>query len=173
MFQNLSWLFLLIFLIYIFKFASLRLEPMDWWWLFIQFIRNELAFVWKTCIVLISTTYLKKTFLSWDMNDFIRFWLFNFEVFNILVITDHFIHSVAACRVVTINILHRKTSQLKDLHMHRLIFRTQTTTMTDFTIDLSPFEWNFDLDKSGQKFHHSLKEHHKISNIPKFRCEML
>jgi hypothetical protein len=41
------------------------------------------------------------------------------------------------------------------------------------TIDLSPFKWNFDLDKSGQKFHHSLKEHHKISNIPKFRCEML
>jgi hypothetical protein len=35
------------------------------------------------------------------------------------------------------------------------------------------FEWNFDRDKSGQKFHHSLKEHHKISNIPKFRCEML
>jgi hypothetical protein len=25
----------------------------------------------------------------------------------------------------------------------------------------------------GQKFHHSLKEHHKISNIPKIRCEML
>jgi hypothetical protein len=41
------------------------------------------------------------------------------------------------------------------------------------TIDLSPFEWNFDLDRSWQKFHHSLKEHHKISNIPKFRCEML
>jgi hypothetical protein len=37
----------------------------------------------------------------------------------------------------------------------------------------SPFEWNFDLDKTGQKFHHSLKEHHKISNIPKFRCKML
>jgi hypothetical protein len=51
------------------------------------------------------------------------------------------------------------------------------------------FEWNFihlidltavvknatifDLNKSRQKFHHSLKEHHKISNIPKFRCEML
>jgi hypothetical protein len=40
-------------------------------------------------------------------------------------------------------------------------------------IDISPFEWNFDLDMPGQKFHHSLKEHHKISNIPKFRCEML
>jgi hypothetical protein len=40
-------------------------------------------------------------------------------------------------------------------------------------VDLSPYEWNFDLDKPGQKFHHSLKEHHKISNIPKFRCEML
>ena len=32
---------------------------------------------------------------------------------------------------------------------------------------------NFDLNKSRQNFHHSLKslkEHHKISNIPKFRC---
>ena len=27
--------------------------------------------------------------------------------------------------------------------------------------------------KSRQNFHYSLKEHHKISNIPKFRCEML
>jgi ribosome-associated translation inhibitor RaiA len=32
---------------------------------------------------------------------------------------------------------------------------------------------NFDLNKSKHKFHHSLKEHHKISDIPKFRCEML
>jgi hypothetical protein len=40
-------------------------------------------------------------------------------------------------------------------------------------IDLSPFKWNFDLDKSGQKFHHGLKEHHKISNIPNFRCKIL
>jgi hypothetical protein len=39
--------------------------------------------------------------------------------------------------------------------------------------DLFPNEQNFDLDKSRQKFHHSLKEHHKISNIPTFRCEML
>jgi hypothetical protein len=40
-------------------------------------------------------------------------------------------------------------------------------------MDLLPNEQNFDLDKSRQKFHHSLKEHHKISNIPKFRCEIL
>jgi hypothetical protein len=40
-------------------------------------------------------------------------------------------------------------------------------------MNLFPNEQNFDLDKSRQKFHHSLKEHHKISNIPKFRCEML
>jgi hypothetical protein len=40
-------------------------------------------------------------------------------------------------------------------------------------IDLSPYKWYFDLDKSGEKFHHILKEHHKISNIPKFRCKML
>jgi hypothetical protein len=35
------------------------------------------------------------------------------------------------------------------------------------------YRLNFDLNKSRQKFHRSLKEHHKISNIPKFRCEML
>ena len=40
-------------------------------------------------------------------------------------------------------------------------------------MDLLANEQNFDLDKSRQKFHHSLKEHHKISNIPKFRCKML
>jgi hypothetical protein len=39
----------------------------------------------------------------------------------------------------------------------------QIYTNLNPAIDLSPFEWNFDLDKSGQKFHHSLKEHHKIS----------
>jgi hypothetical protein len=32
-------------------------------------------------------------------------------------------------------------------------------------MDLFPNEQNFDLDKSRQKFHHSLKEHHKISNM--------
>ena len=41
------------------------------------------------------------------------------------------------------------------------------------SVDLLPNEQNFDLDKSRQKFYHSLKEHRKISNIPKFRCEML
>jgi hypothetical protein len=40
-------------------------------------------------------------------------------------------------------------------------------------MDHSPINQNFDLNKSRQKFHHSLKEHHKISNIPKFRCKML
>jgi hypothetical protein len=44
------------------------------------------------------------------------------------------------------------------------------------TLDImnhSPINQNFELNKSRQKFHHSLKEHHKISNIPKFRCKML
>ena len=40
-------------------------------------------------------------------------------------------------------------------------------------IDLSPYNQNFDLGKSRQIIHHSLKEHDKISNIAKFRCEML
>ena len=39
--------------------------------------------------------------------------------------------------------------------------------------DYLHYRLNFDLDKARQKFHHSLKERHKISNIPKFRCEML
>jgi hypothetical protein len=40
-------------------------------------------------------------------------------------------------------------------------------------MDQSPINQNFELNKSRQKFHYSLKEHHKISNIPKFRCKML
>ena len=35
------------------------------------------------------------------------------------------------------------------------------------------YRLNFDLNTYRQKFYHSLKERHKISNIPKFRCEML
>jgi hypothetical protein len=34
------------------------------------------------------------------------------------------------------------------------------------TIDHLRNRLNFDLNKSRQKFHHSLKEHHKINNIP-------
>ena len=41
------------------------------------------------------------------------------------------------------------------------------------SMDHSPINQNFELNNSRQKFHHSLKEHHKISNIPKFRCKML
>jgi hypothetical protein len=40
-------------------------------------------------------------------------------------------------------------------------------------MDQSPINQNFELNKSRQKFHHNLKEHHKISNIPKFRFKML
>ena len=40
-------------------------------------------------------------------------------------------------------------------------------------MDQSPINQNFELNKSRQKFHHSLKEHQKISNITKFRCKML
>jgi hypothetical protein len=40
-------------------------------------------------------------------------------------------------------------------------------------MDLFPNEKNFDLDKSRQTFYNSLKEHHHISNIPKFRCEIM
>jgi hypothetical protein len=57
--------------------------------------------------------------------------------------------------------------------MWRPTWYKPTSRHTLKTIDLSPYNKNFDLDKSRQKFHHSLKEHHKISNIPKFCCEML
>ena len=40
-------------------------------------------------------------------------------------------------------------------------------------MDQSHINQNFELNKSRQNLHHSLKEHHKISNIPKFRFEML
>jgi hypothetical protein len=58
--------------------------------------------------------------------------------------------------------------------IQRLHFREASQCLgRSSPMDLSPYNQNFDLGKSRQIFHHSLKEHHKISNIPKFRCEML
>jgi hypothetical protein len=48
-----------------------------------------------------------------------------------------------------------------------------TRILSHSIMDHLHYRLNFDLNMSRQKFHHSLKEHHKISNIPKFRCEML
>ena len=45
--------------------------------------------------------------------------------------------------------------------------------LTDWSMNLFPNEQHFDLNKFRQNVRQSLKEHHKISNIPKFRCEML
>jgi hypothetical protein len=49
----------------------------------------------------------------------------------------------------------------------------ESTCPSTSRMDHLHYRLNFDLNKSRQKFHHSLKEHHKISNIPNFRWEML
>jgi hypothetical protein len=54
-----------------------------------------------------------------------------------------------------------------------LVTPDQGPSLENVEMDQSPINQNFELNKSRQKFHHSLKEHHKISNIPKFRCKML
>ena len=53
------------------------------------------------------------------------------------------------------------------------LIKSHQLSLDQSVIDHLHYRLNFDLNKSRQKFHHSLKEHHKISNIPKFRCEML
>jgi hypothetical protein len=58
-------------------------------------------------------------------------------------------------------------------NIDRLIALANCNRREQIAIDHLRNRLNFDLNKSRQKFHHSLKEHHKISNIPKFRCEML
>jgi hypothetical protein len=74
------------------------------------------------------------------------------------------------------------TYALEKLVFNSDIFSYSPTTTVDKMKYLSHYRieidhlrnrLNFDLNKSRQKFHHSLKEHHKISNIPKSRCEML
>ena len=47
--------------------------------------------------------------------------------------------------------------------------RWYSTVVLTTVMDHSPINQNFELNKSN----HSLKEQHKISNIPKFRCKML
>jgi hypothetical protein len=56
-----------------------------------------------------------------------------------------------------------------------LLTDTELKKEDDGVMDLFPNEQNFDLDKSRQTLHHSLKEHHnsKLVTFPKFRCEML
>ena len=62
------------------------------------------------------------------------------------------------------------------LHIQKIIFVAVLKPVLSWRMDQSHINQNFELNKSKQKFHHNLKEHHnihKISNIPKFRCEML
>ena len=40
-------------------------------------------------------------------------------------------------------------------------------------MDLSPIRQNFEKNRNGQKYHHSLKEHPTFTKIVKFGCEML
>ena len=40
-------------------------------------------------------------------------------------------------------------------------------------MDLSPFRKNFEKNRNGQKYHHSLKEHSTFTKIANFGCEML
>jgi hypothetical protein len=70
----------------------------------------------------------------------------------------------------TLTTLTTRSRQLRPYgnHASELQRMVMSTSM-----DHLHYRLNFDLNKSRQKFHHSLKEHHKISNIPKFRCEML
>jgi hypothetical protein len=58
---------------------------------------------------------------------------------------------------------------LKSNHTYTSLL--QMNQVSTDSMDLLPYEQNFDLDKSRQN--HGLKEHHKISNIPTFRCEIL
>jgi hypothetical protein len=48
-----------------------------------------------------------------------------------------------------------------DPHFSEAALR-QSSVQERTQIDLSPYEWNFDIDKSGQKFHHSSKSITKL-----------
>ena len=67
----------------------------------------------------------------------------------------------------------RKLNRQQEMRLNRLLEGSYIVKFIYITMDHSPINQNFELNKSRQKFHHSLKEHHKISNIPKFRCKML
>jgi hypothetical protein len=51
------------------------------------------------------------------------------------------------------------------------LIKLKTHSVICIANGLFPNEQNF--GQNRQNVHYSLKEHHKISNIPKFRCEML
>jgi hypothetical protein len=72
----------------------------------------------------------------------------------------------------TIN-LHLEVLRVKRLTPQTNDISSVGQSLVFVPMDHSPINQNFELNKSRQKFHHSLKEHHKISNIPKFRFKML
>jgi hypothetical protein len=84
-----------------------------------------------------------------------------------LIITDSAIKTII---IITIIIT---TTTIRSIIIITIIMTNLPLIITNSAMDLFPNKQNFDLDKFRQTFHHSLKEHHKISNIPKFRCELL
>ena len=55
------------------------------------------------------------------------------------------------------------TKEAKVLARVVIIEQNRTRTLPSIKMDQSHINQNFGLNKSGQKFHHRLKEHHKIS----------
>ena len=91
------------------------------------------------------------------------------EIPDLFLVLNMISHSFAA---LTRESIMFNTRNKSGISAHPCIILYIYSSLTRL-IDLSPYNQNFDLGKSRQIFHHSLKEHHKISNIPKFRCEML
>jgi hypothetical protein len=90
------------------------------------------------------------------------------------------ISNISFIKILLISVINIKTQKYTHTSPHSspevffdLLHSTAQSSRLQSLIDLSPYNQNFNLGKSRQIFHHSLKEHHKISNIPKFRCEML
>ena len=67
----------------------------------------------------------------------------------------------------TQNIRNSSTRSHPSEEENRTRNRSKNCKCKQVSIDHLRNRLNFYLNKSRQKFHHSLKEHHKISNIPK------
>ena len=67
------------------------------------------------------------------------------------------------------NVHSRQLTDIMDIYQLEQII----TEPTRITMDLSPIRQNFEKNRNGQKYHHSLKEHPTFTKIVKFGCEML
>ena len=71
------------------------------------------------------------------------------------------------------HVFHSTPTRMRNIQVSMTSLTRYITSLYCAIMDLSPIRQNFEKNRNGQKYHHSLKEHPTFTKIVKFGCEML